>query len=819
MALVLALALHSGAAENPLSWPAQTSESRPWAYWWWMGSAVDRENITRELQRYRDAGMGGVHIIPIYGAKGYESRYIDYLSPRWMEMLKHTTLEAQRLGLGVDMTTGSGWCFGGPNVTERDACATAVVKTFDVAAGAHLTEKFDREATQALMAYSPDGKAIDLTSRIGSDGAFKLIVGTSPWRVYWVSQTPCRTQVKRAAPGGAGHMINPFSSEPIRHYLERFSQAFASYNGPKPRAMYHDSFEYQANWSPALFAEFERRRGYRLQSELPALFGDEATDRAARVKSDYRETLSDIMIEGFLPAWTEWCRKLGIRTRNQAHGSPGNLLDLYAAADIPETEMFHADRSTVVSKFASSAAHVAGRQLVASETGTWMREHFNETLADLKDLVDQLFVAGVNHVIYHGTAYSPDDAPWPGWLFYASTEMNPRNSIWRDVPALNAYIARVQSVLQSGRPDNDVLLYWPIYDLWHNPKGLNLNLSVHRREWLEGQSLGPTADRLMALGYQFDFVSDRQLAGALVREGRIVMPGGSYRVVAVPACERMPLATLEKLLDLAKSGATVVFESGPPKDVPGLAQLETRRTRLKSLLAELQSRVRSGNLEAALASAGVDREPMADIAGLEFVRRATDAGRDYFISNRGANAKPVEGWIPLAARAGSVVLMDPMSGRTGVGFLRTAKDGRAEVRVSLQPGESVIVRTITTPKLPGPAWRYWRTAGTGRVIPGTWRVTPVQGGPELPAPWRPPASARGPRRAASGSASPERPATPSPSTHRVCEGSSLVDRSRRGSRKRACPAQRTRLGARSSCRPIVSSQTISSPPATSSKSK
>jgi len=56
---------------------------------------------------------GGVHIIPIYGAKGYESRYIDYLSPKWMEMLRHTVTEAQRLDLGIDMTTGTGWCFGG----------------------------------------------------------------------------------------------------------------------------------------------------------------------------------------------------------------------------------------------------------------------------------------------------------------------------------------------------------------------------------------------------------------------------------------------------------------------------------------------------------------------------------------------------------------------------------------------------------------------------------------------------------------------------------------------------------------------------------
>ena len=65
---------------------------------------MDPANLTRELETLRKAGWGGVHIIPIYGAKGYESRYIDYLSPQWMDMLRHTVSEAARLDMGVDMT-------------------------------------------------------------------------------------------------------------------------------------------------------------------------------------------------------------------------------------------------------------------------------------------------------------------------------------------------------------------------------------------------------------------------------------------------------------------------------------------------------------------------------------------------------------------------------------------------------------------------------------------------------------------------------------------------------------------------------------------
>ena len=70
----------------------------------------------------------------------------------------------------------------------------------------------------------------------------------------------------------------------------------------------------------------------------------------------------------------------------------------------------------------------------------------------------------MNHIVYHGTAYSPNGDPWPGWQFYASVEFNPQNAWWSDLAALNAYVARVQSFMQAGRPDSDILLYYPLYE-------------------------------------------------------------------------------------------------------------------------------------------------------------------------------------------------------------------------------------------------------------------------------------------------------------------------------------------------------------------
>jgi len=729
-----------------------TAQMKPHAYWWWMGSAVDTNNIVKSLARYRDAGMGGVHIIPIYGAKGWESNYISYLSPKWMEMLDFTVTEAKRLGLEVDMTTGTGWCFGGPKVTDEEANAVLVSSQWAVVSGQKLEAKVDRKKTQALMAFGPKGEKVDLLGKILADGSVDwkapAPVATSlggTWTVYAVSQKPSGQKVKRAAPGGEGHMLNLASPQAMTDYLRWMDEAFANYKGAKPRAQYHDSYEYKMDWSPELLAEFEKRRGYRLQDVLDSFLSGQPADRAARVKCDYRETISDIMAEETLPMWNKWAHERGFITRNEAHGSPGDWLDLYAAADIPETEMFYKDRNKLISKFASSAAHVTGKQLVGAETGTWLAEHFTETLADMKYLLDDLFLSGVNHVFYHGTCYSPDEAPWPGWVFYASYEMNPRNAVWHDVSALNAYASRCQSVLQAGKPDNDILLYWPIHDFWSNAEGTTRNLTVHARDWFEEQPIGKVAEKLWNAGYQFDYVSDKQLAEAKVVDGKIVTAGGSYRVLVLPAIKYMSADTMECIGKLAESGGTILFQGEVPQDIAGLGDLEAKSRKFKSLRTIAWQTESGANRSVTMGKgrmivwkqgdfstlAGVPREVVFDTTSLMCVRRKIADGRYYFVANRGDQV--VDGWVPLAAQAKSVGIMDPMTGRAGVAEIRQNAAKQLEVKLNLPRGASVILRTFDSRKVDGPAWPDWNY-GTGAVTPieGEWKVQFASGGPVAP---------------------------------------------------------------------------------------
>ena len=472
---VMAAGVCAGAAHAAdgaaLAWPEPTREMKPWVYNWWMGSAVDSAGLEYQCRELAEKGFGGFHVIPIYGANGPDNRYRaqwkELLSPEWVGAWNIAAWKAETFGLGIDLTMGSGWCFGGPWI-DKDHAASSGMK------------------------------------------------------------------VKRAGIGGQGFMIDPFDPEAMKIHIAAFERFFGKKgSAARPRAFYHDSYEYYGA---------EPKNGQDI---------DEAQLACFRV-------------------WTDWCRENGYITRNEAHGAPSNWLDFYALADIPETEMFaKGDRDILVSKFASSAAHVKGTKLVSAESCTWIDEHFCERPAEIKAFLDRLFLSGVNHVFYHGCCYSPVDAVWPGWCFYASLEMNPRNPIWREMGALNAYVTRCQSLFQTWTPDNDLAVLWDPRSFRDKHKGKVENMNIHNRSgWFYGEPIGKVAKELYEAGFSFDYVSPRMVEAGLAKKYAVVVDPAEYfnadmqnRREMVKGARAMPFDAASGLLATRwrKDGATAYF--------------------------------------------------------------------------------------------------------------------------------------------------------------------------------------------------------------------------------------------------------------------
>ena len=617
-------------------WPTPQSEAKPGTRWWWLGSAVDKENLQWNMKQYADHGIGAVEITPLYGVQGNKKNNIDFLSPKWMQILKTVEDIAKPLGIEVDMNCGTGWPFGGPHIPLEQAACKAVFKD-------------------------------------------TIINGKKTYRVD-IGRT--RQKVKRAAPGGEGWVVDHFDRDAVHNYLERFEKAFKESGVPYPHTFFNDSYEvYKANWTPTLFDEFQKRRGYDLREKLPELLGD--VDDGNQVLADYRETLSDLLLENFTQQWVAWAHSHGVKVRNQAHGSPANLLDLYAAVDIPEIEGFGLSEFGIkglrtdpgmtrknfsdvsMLKYAPSAAHVTGKPYTSSETFTWLTEHFRTSLSQMKPDLDLMFTCGVNHVYFHGTCYSPKDDPWPGWRFYASVDMSPTNSIWRDAPYLMQYIERCQSFLQLGQPDNDFLVYLPVRDMWHqrgprnddakeaskNRRGgedLLMQFDIHTMDEKAPQFIRSILT-IDSLGYDCDYISDRQLAKVRIDNGMLVTEGGTrYRALIIP------------------TGTTID------------ASLKQEVERLRPFVIQGET--------PALMAHFAKAEPMRTNLGLRTIRRKTAEGWHYFIANLTPN--DIDADIALAIPFQGATFFNPLNGDIIPACINEGK-----IHLTLRSGESIIVQT------------------------------------------------------------------------------------------------------------------------------
>lgn len=709
-------------SKEMVMWPEPTQTSKPWTRWWWMGNAVDHDNLQRELKEMHSAGIGGVEITPIYGVKGEEHRFIEYLSPQFTEVLNFTIEKANQLGMGVDLPPGSGWRCGGPFVPEEKGLWSLRIQKQELKKGEQWQAPKNGGTLAAASFLNMAGNAtvvnVEATFEAPENGA-----------VYMAFRIKNRDMVKRAADGGQGWAIDTFNEDITNWYLDEFWKRLGIDEG-KLRCFFHDSFEYTGDFTTHFTEEFRKRRGYDLAQYLYVLAGDcNDPEIVARVKSDYRETLSDLVLESFIQPMTGWANRHQSLNRNQAHGSPGNILDLYAACDIPETEIFRTvEPGTVdvfVNKFASSAAHVTGRRLVSSESFTWLKEHWTVTTSDMLRATNRFFLAGINHMFFHGTCYSPADAEWPGWLFYASTQVNNRNPLWPELPALFKYIELSQSVMQKAQPETDLLVYWPYYDVAAGEGRLFNHLGVNKDAgWFKSHPISALSEDLTAAGYSLDYISDKQLLNCKTENGRVITEGNAgYMAVVVPKTAYIPLETMKKLKDLMAGGAKVYFDEQLPESVPGMFNLEERKSQLSEIKAAIGDK-NTGDPVELLKNSNIEGESSLAAEGFHYLKMKLDGETCYMICNTGLEQK--DAWVELQSKGKSAVVMNPLNGE----IVKAEKRGR-KVRIQLEP-EQLVFLVITKKVATAPGFIYEN--GETEIIPveGRWTVQFIKGGPVLP---------------------------------------------------------------------------------------
>ena len=715
---------------------------RLWTRWWWLGSAISEKDITAELTSLQNAGFGGVEISPIYApdAPGYTP--VEYLSPVFEQRFRHAVRTARAHNMDVDCILGTGWPYGGPWIGNV-------------------------HRAQGLS-------IIPAAQRKRPDGAIEI----AATRDLVALAVPTRQQVKRSGPGGAGNVMDPFSRDATLAFLKPIDAFLKRLGSDTPRAVFNDSWEvYGATTTAGIAATFEKAAGYPFADAIASLAAKSISPNAKAQRSDYAAHLEALAQSKFLTPWSMFAHSHNAKTRLQAHGSPGNLIDFYGAADIAEAEQFGcgplvlsgreplvaipkpvshevAVEEMFICTLASSAAQLTGKPLVSAEAFTWLGEHGAAPLDHIRAEVDELFLAGINHIFCHGTAASPADAPWPGWMFYASNHFGPTNPWFAHIQPLTDYVARAQSLLQASTVDADALVYFPIWDGRGdiNQASPVTTYSLHgTADWLRSgmPGLSSLVQQWFRDGSQISMFSDSIIEEVNVgKEGQLTSHGSTWKCIIVPECTTMPETTLGRIVKLANEGADVIFIGNPPKQVPGYDQREQRQTAMDqrwsnifaSPISQKVSQTKSykcgrglitlaPDWQAARAAGGWLSEPMASITlGIRRFRIGTTPA--HFIVNRANGIHQKHLTVAHSGpRPRTATILDPRSGHIFVAPVVSHTATSVSLQADL-PADSVRFVIWDNPKMPVPigiaAARRERilTHGTFDVTPGRGSVHP-----------------------------------------------------------------------------------------------
>jgi hypothetical protein len=705
--------------------PHPETKYHPWTRWWWPGNDVTPEELGRELRILKEHGIGGGEVqcfaigVDPKAPAAEKALFEGFDTASYYQNVGAALEAAEKLGMQVDLSVGTAWPAGGPQITPKDNLETLAVGEAKAEGGKTVEMELPEPRTpfayyvlglinvfgskELVHFYQANAKPVAvLAARVLEDrrsssifnlndyvkldpssvqvisdrlrGGRHLVWPAPPgdWMVMAFYKMPsgARTLFGAAQPD-PGFVVDHFDATKVvsnYNYLFGTRTGLPKFYGKGFRAIFNDSFEFtvERHFEDDFLTFFKERRGYDVTPYLPAVIvpgydnfyfqmiglkaGPEylLTPEDERIRYDYSLTVSDLFINQFQDASRLWAEHKGLLSRVQAYGIKIDVIKAAGHADVPETEALYAGGSEMFLKIASSGAHLYNRPVVSSESFVHMGMDYMTTPQKIKIGADKLLGSGINHIIYHGTPYrlpkpeygetgwAPFSSPFAASALFSSN-ISEADPFWNDYTAMNEYMARCQYLLRQGKPQADVLVYYPFLgfpsefgfspthkELYFNGNVPGVNNAPPARstsgsvlgvlrfapkpevEWLE--RTWPVLQELENRGLSWDWVNDESLAEASYEGGAIRIRGNTYQGVLLPGAPSIQLAAAENLVRMSAQGARVWVYARLPAGQPGFLDFKENDARIRQLLDQLPP----GSHVASLAELGtaLDGKPL-----------------------------------------------------------------------------------------------------------------------------------------------------------------------------------------------------------------
>jgi hypothetical protein len=473
-------------------------------------------------------------------------------------------------------------------------------------------------------------------------------------------------------------------------------------------------------------AEFAKRNNYDVRKYLPAVFGYVIDDNetTSRFLTDWRTTISDLMTNNYYGTMSNLAHRHGLTLSCETAGGdvfPADIMEYFKHADVPMTEFWQPKtdgkrigegRGYVGSinfkpiKPAASAMRLYGKRRLSAEALTSFTLTWDEHFDMLKEVCNLNMMDGVTHIMFHTYTHHPttDYLP-PGTSFAAGigTPFCRKQTWWRFMPEFNQYLARVNYMLERGKPVSDILLYLGD-EVSHKPN-----------------------QRLEFAGFQYDYCNPDVLLNRLkvVSDGKrpvLSTPEGlTYRILYIPDNVLMRHDTLEKIAEFAKAGIVIVGNA--PKGLATLSNNADNKKRFDKAVKTIWQDTKQFDIfkmldrinatDMSLLNVNVDDIPAADLATAEFLNepeadsdkilwqhRQVEGADWYFVCPK--QGETFHGKVSVRNRYESAELWDAVTGEIAPIAVEHDDDNRTLVELSLQPSESrfIVFRKNAKPTPP-----------------------------------------------------------------------------------------------------------------------
>ena len=676
------------------------------AFYWWLGDPLTRERLAWQLEQLSGKGVMGLQINYAHSDQGGRSYGLTFpsdpplFSDAWWKLVGWFMQEAKQRGMAVSLSDytlgiGQGW-------------------------------KVDE-----LLRERPDltGSVLQAETRDVSEGNIKLSLPGDPLMVAAVNRatsavTDLRTSVRErklewTAPSGQFQIVvvyaqrvepslDPLHPDSGKAYADKFFGQFEQHNpgegGKGLNFFFSDELEFRVAgnlWTQQFAAEFQRRKGYDLVPELPALFVD-IGPRTPKVRLDYRDVMVSLTEEGFFKPVFDWHQTRGMIYGCDHGGRGRNVVEF---GDYFRTQRWNQGpgcdqpglgRDLIKNKVASSIAHLYQRPRV------WLEGFYGSgwgtTSAGLADATFANFAQGQNLLTLHGLYYSTHG----GWWEWAPPCNHFRLPYWKHMQVFMDCVQRLSYLLSQGVHRCDVAMLYPVAPM---EAGLGGNESV--------QAAFEAGEQLYRAGIDFDYMDFESLDRCTIEDRQLCVSGERFRVLVLPAMRAVRWSTLQKALEFQRAGGIVLALGALPEasDRAGRDDPELNAI-VQELFGANESRAATAAELTARIATAFPRDFTAAAGAPHFMHRRIGARELYFVYGipRGTEC--------TFRATGAVELWDPWTGQTRPLSVIEQSDVHTRLRMPLSETEpQLIVFSAGTPSVEKPKQV---ATPTETVVDGEW---------------------------------------------------------------------------------------------------